>query len=83
MSAVVVPFRFARRVPQIRKTAGYMAGLPPKHAEAHLAEQLKRLSSSLKRKGVAEDLIQSELASYEHAIRAQRLLLQLDEGDAA
>ncbi|AWN47631.1 hypothetical protein DK419_16015 [Methylobacterium terrae] len=83
MSATVLPFRFCRRLPQIRRTAGYMVSLSDHHAEAHLAEQLKRLSSSLRRKGVAEDLIQTELANYEYAIRAQLLRLLLDEGDAA
>jgi hypothetical protein len=84
MSAIVVPFRFARRVSQIRKTAAYMAGLPAKHAEGHLRDQLRRLEEGLRKKGVADPLVRSEVASYEAAIRANlwRMILT-GEGGAA
>lgn len=52
MSATVIPFRFARRLPQIRKTAGYMATVPASHAEGPLREQLRRLEDGLREKGV-------------------------------
>ena len=80
MSAIVVPFRFARRLPQIRKTVGYMLTVPPGHAEGHLREQLRRLDDGLRIKGVAEDLIRSEVASYESAIRAHHWRLLLSYG---
>ncbi|MCJ2042993.1 DUF6074 family protein [Methylobacterium sp. J-078] len=83
MSAIVVPFRFARRLPQIRKTAGYMLTVPHNHAEGHLREQLRRLEDGLRKKGVAEDLIRSEVASYEGAIRAHLWRLLLSHGGAA
>ncbi|MGU3420771.1 DUF6074 family protein [Methylobacterium sp. D54C] len=70
MSAVVLPFRFARRLPQIRKTASYMTTVPSNHAEGHLREQLRRLEDGLRKKGVAEPLIRSEVGSYEGAVRA-------------
>ena len=64
------PFRFARRIPQVRKTAAYMATLDHTHAEGHLRDQLRRLDHSLRVKGVADHLIRSEVAAYEAAIRA-------------
>ncbi|WP_336489825.1 DUF6074 family protein [Methylobacterium nigriterrae] len=83
MTAVVLPFRFARRLPQIQRTAGYMTTVPASHAEGHLREQLRRLEGSLRRKGVAEDLIRSELASYEGAIRAHLWRLLIHQGGVA
>ena len=83
MSATIIPFRFARCLPQIRKTAGYMLTLPHNHAEGHLREQLRRLEEGLRKKGVAEDLIRSEVASYEGAIRAHLWRLILSHGGAA
>lgn len=80
MSAIVVPFRFARRLPQIRKTAAYMMTVPANHAEGHLREQLRRLEDGLRKKGVAEALIQAEVGSYEGAIRAHLWRLVLQEG---
>lgn len=84
MTAIVLPFPYSRRVPQIGKTAAYMASLPHKHAEGHLRDQLRRLEEGLRRKGVAEPLIRSEVGSYEGAIRAHlwRLILK-GEGGAA
>lgn len=83
MSATVIPFRFARRLPQIRKTASYMVSLPHNHAEGHLREQLRRLEDGLRKKGVAEVLIQSEVASYQGAVRAHLWRLLLSHGGAA
>ncbi|WP_310353633.1 DUF6074 family protein [Methylobacterium sp. BE186] len=83
MSAVVIPFRFARRFPQIRKTAGYMITVPASHAEGHLREQLRRLEDGLRKKGVAEPLIRSEVASYEGAIRAHLWRLLIHQGGVA
>jgi len=83
MSAVVLPFRFARRLPQIRKTAGYMTTLSANHAEGHLREQLRRLEEGLRTKGVAEPLIRSEVGSYEGAIRAHLWRLLISQGGAA
>ncbi|CAO4175001.1 DUF6074 family protein [Methylorubrum extorquens] len=83
MSATVLPFRFARRLPQIRKTAAYMTTLPSNHAEGHLREQLRRLEEGLRKKGVAEPLICSEVASYEGAIRAHLWQLLIMRGGAA
>jgi hypothetical protein len=83
MSATVLPFSFARRLPQIRRTAGYMLTLSPGHAEGHLTEQLRRLEGGLRKKGVAEVLIRSEVASYEGAIRAHIWRLLLSNGGAA
>ncbi|GJE46951.1 DUF6074 family protein [Methylobacterium soli] len=83
MTAVVLPFHFARRFPQIRRTAGYMTTVPANHAEGHLREQLRRLEGSLRKKGVAKSLIRSEVASYEGAIRAHLWRLLLSHGGAA
>ncbi|CAO4147823.1 hypothetical protein PKCBPO_02515 [Methylorubrum thiocyanatum] len=83
MSAIIVPFRFCRRVPQIRKTAAFMAAVPHNHAEGHLRQQLRRLSEGLRAKGVADDLIRSEVSAYEGAIRAHLWRLLLSEGGAA
>jgi hypothetical protein len=83
VSATILPFRFARRLPQIRKTAAFMASVPGNHAEGHLREQLRRLEGGLRKKGVAEALIRSEAASYEGAIRAHLWRLLLSHGGAA
>lgn len=83
MSAVVLPFRFARRLPQIRKTASYMTTVPGNHAEGHLREQLRRLEDSLRKKGVAEPLIRSEVGSYEGTVRAHLWRLLISQGGAA
>lgn len=82
MSAIVLPFRFARRLPQIRKTAVYMTTVPANHAEGHLREQLRRLEEGLRTKGVAELLIRSEVGSYEGAIRAHLWHLLISQGSA-
>lgn len=83
MTAVVLPFRFARRLPQIRKTALYMVTVPSNHAEGHLREQLRRLEDGLRRKGISEPLIRSEVESYESAIRAHLWRLLVSQGGAA
>jgi hypothetical protein len=83
MSATVLPFRYARRLPQIRKTATYMATVPANHAEGHLREQLRRLEEGLRKKGVAELLIRAEVGSYEGAIRAHLWRLLISQGGAA
>lgn len=83
MSALIIPFRFARRLPQIRKTAAYMLTLPANHAEGHLREQLRRLEDGLRKKGVVDALIRAEVGSYEGAIRAHLWRLLLSEGGAA
>lgn len=83
MSAIIIPFRFARRLPQIRKTAAYMVSLPRNHAEGHLREQLRRLEDGLRKKGVADDMIRSEVASYQGAVRAHLWRLLLSHGGAA
>ncbi|MGU3284996.1 DUF6074 family protein [Methylobacterium sp.] len=83
MTAIVLPFRYARRLPQIRKTAAYMATVPANHAEGHLREQLRRLEEGLRKKGVAEPLIRAEVGSYEGAIRAHLWRLLISQGGAA
>jgi hypothetical protein len=60
-----------------------MATVPVNHAEGHLREQLRRLEEGLRKKGVAEPLISSEVASYEGAIRAHLWRLLISEGGAA
>jgi hypothetical protein len=80
MSATIIPFRFARRLPQIWKTAGYMVTVPANHAEGHLREQHRRLEDGLRKKGVAEPLIRAEVGSYEGAIRAHLWRLLIAKG---
>ena len=46
-------------------------------------EQLRRLEEGLRKKGVAEPLIRSEVGSYEGAIRAHLWHLLISEGGAA
>jgi hypothetical protein len=83
MTATVLPFQFARRLPQIRKTAAFMTTVPGNHAEGHLREQLRRLEDGLRKKGVSEPLIRSEVGSYESAIRAHLWRLLVSQGGAA
>lgn len=78
MSAVILAFPAARRIGAIRKTAGYMASVNERQAEAHLEVQVRRLAESLFMKGLDPETVDSECRSYQAAVRAQlwRCILQ-------
>jgi uncharacterized protein DUF6074 len=70
MTAVVVPFPLVRRRPFIERQAARVAELNHDAGERHIAYQLEVQAAAMRRKGVNEDLIASELRCMERAIRA-------------
>lgn len=83
MAAVIVPFPSTCRRRQIRKTAAYMTVATPAVAESHCREQLRKLRQRLERLGVAPDLVEQEVSSYEAALRAEVWRQVLTPGGAA
>ena len=67
----VLPFPLARRRAFVSKHAARMAELPPRHAEAHLNQQLRVQAETLRRRNIAESAIAREIRSLESAIRAE------------
>jgi hypothetical protein len=80
MKSTVIPFPSRRRIGHIERTAAAMAKADLKWAEGHLREQLRRLSDSLRRTGVTEVAVQSEMAAYEQAVRIALRQLLLSSG---
>lgn len=68
--AEVLPFPLAARVDFVERHARLIAGMSAEVGEAHLQRQLKVQADTLARKGVAPELIESELKALESAIRA-------------
>lgn len=68
--ATVAVFPTTRNRPRLMRTARFMLSVPPKHAEGHLREQLRRLSVGLHNKGIPADLVDAEVRAYEAGIRA-------------
>jgi hypothetical protein len=78
MSATVVPFPLTRRRDMIHRQAEYALCLKPEKAEQHIQRQLQTQAAAMHRRGIAEDLINRELASMEAAIRADMWHLSID-----
>jgi hypothetical protein len=70
MEAQILPFPIARRWAFVFKQAEHAALMHPDAGERYVLRQLKLQADTLRRKGVAEDLIQRELGCLETAIRA-------------
>ena len=70
MSAEVIPYPITRRWAFVAKQADHAAWMRPTAAERYIQHQIKVQGDTMRRKGVAEDLIQRELRCLETAIRA-------------
>jgi len=71
MMAAVFPFPLAHRRDMIVRQSRYAAALNHGSAERFIRQQLKIQSENMRRRGIAEDLIASELLSMEAAIRRE------------
>jgi Family of unknown function (DUF6074) len=69
MSAVIVPFPITRRGALVAKQANHAAWMSPAAAEKYLQYQIKVQGDTMRRKGVAEHLIQREITCFETAVR--------------
>jgi hypothetical protein len=81
MMATVFPFPLAYRRDMIARQSRYAAELNHDSAERFIRQQLKIQSENMRRRGIAEDLIASELSSMEAAIRRE-LQVSLSIGGA-
>ena len=71
MSAAILPFPLVRRSAYISKQAEQMTGMMDDAAERYLGHQLKVQGDAMRRRGVSEDLVVSELRCMEAAIRRE------------
>jgi Family of unknown function (DUF6074) len=67
----VVPFPAARRGPFIHKHAARMATLSQTKADAYLHQQLQVQAQTMRRRGIAEEVIAGEIKHLESAIRSE------------
>jgi len=63
MSAIVVPFPLTRRHGFAARHAEIIASLKPKSAKRHLEHQLRVQRETMRRRGIAEELIERELSA--------------------
>lgn len=70
MSAALIVFPITRRPKLIERTAAQMLARPPDLAEKHLAVQIRRQASAMRRRQLGEDAIGAEMKAFESAIRA-------------
>ena len=68
-TAKIIPFPLARRVSMIERQARYVAELNPDAGDRHIKHQLKIQRDIMLRKGVAEEIIESELKAMDRAVR--------------
>jgi hypothetical protein len=78
VTATVLPFPIARRVAFIRKQADQSACLNPSASERYLEYQLQVQRDAMRRRGVAEGLVDRELKCMEAAIRQELLRASVD-----
>jgi hypothetical protein len=78
MTATILPYPIASRVAFIRKQADQSACLNPCAAERYLEYQLQVQRDAMRRRGVAEDLVDRELKCMEAAIRHELLRASAD-----
>lgn len=74
--AEVVPFPLTRRRTYIANQAHHALCMRPESGERHIQRQVQMQADVLRRKGVAEHLVQREIRCLETALRVamQRLL---------
>jgi hypothetical protein len=71
MTAIVLPFPIARRRAFIRKQVSHAALINPKAGVRYLQHQLRIQADSMRRKGIAEDLVQRELRFMRRALQVE------------
>jgi hypothetical protein len=79
----VVPFPWHVDRGRIIRCAAYMRQLPPERAEAHLREQVRRLTASLQNKQVGPERVAATMRAYEVAVRLTCASLDVQDGGAA
>ncbi len=83
MTAIILPFRQARRRRFVLNQAASVACRSPSEGEEYLARHIRIQAETLARKGVAPELIAIEMRSLECAIRAELWRMVLTPGGAA
>jgi hypothetical protein len=79
-NAVILPFPLVRRRDMVHRQARRYTELNAAAAERHIEYQVQVQAAAMRRKGVAEDLIERECRSFENAIR--ELLTRTASGGA-
>jgi hypothetical protein len=67
---MVLPFPIKRRRDLIRRQSAYAASLNESAAKRHIAIQIKIQVDAMRRRGIAENLVQREAQSMRLAIRS-------------
>lgn len=67
--AEIVPFPISRRAAFIKRQAERAARLNPDAGERHIEQQVKIQIDAMRRKGVADEIIEHEAKCMEAAIR--------------
>lgn len=83
MSALVLPFPLVRRLDLIHRQAKYAVCLRPEKGDRHIERQLQTQADAMRRRGVAENMINRELAGMESAIRTAMWHLMFGQPDQA
>lgn len=79
----VLPFPRVRNRRFVLKHADRMAKLPANTAEKHLAHQLQVQAQTMTRRGIASEVVESEIRTLENAIRAELCNVVLSGGGTA
>jgi hypothetical protein len=70
MSASLIAFPIVRRRELIERVAEQMLARPAGLAEKHLASQIRRQASAMRRRQITEDAITGQMRAFESAVRA-------------
>ncbi|MBO4227223.1 DUF6074 family protein [Bradyrhizobium neotropicale] len=81
--AEVVPFPLIRRRAFIFKQAAHACEMNPDAGDNYIRHQIKIQGDSLRRKCIAEDVIERELKCLEVAIRCTMVSQQMQPGGAS
>jgi hypothetical protein len=71
MTAIVFPFPIVRRRAFLRKQAAHAALINPDAGFRYLQHQLDVQAEAMRRKGIAEELVQRELRCMRTALQAE------------
>jgi Family of unknown function (DUF6074) len=69
VSAALIAFPIVRRCELIERIAEQMLARAPDLAEKHLATQIRRQASAMRRRQLDEDAIAAQMRAFEAAIR--------------
>jgi hypothetical protein len=70
MTAMVVPFPFARRVAYIERHASYAASMRAEAGERYLQRQYDYQALAMSKRGIGAEVINREIRKLDNAIRA-------------